>query len=70
MGCCGGGGYRDMGYGSRRPHGHRDEHRDEYLEADSRQPRSSTPLEMLKERLAKGEITIDEYREISQALTT
>jgi hypothetical protein len=30
----------------------------------------NTPLEILKERLAKGEITIDEYNEIKSALNS
>ncbi|WDL98815.1 SHOCT domain-containing protein [Alicyclobacillus sp. ALC3] len=66
MGCCGGGNFRSMGYGYR---GHRG-YQDEPIERDVRRAQSSTPLDLLKERLAKGEITIDEYQRLSAVLSS
>lgn len=55
-----------MGYGYRGRRGYQDEP----IERDVRRAQSSTPLDLLKERLAKGEITIDEYQRLSAVLSS
>lgn len=65
MGCCGGGGHRNMGIGNHLQRGRHNEH-----SAYDMQQQFSTPLELLKERLAKGEITLEEYQQISQVLNS
>jgi len=64
MGCCGGGSYRDAGYGWRRNRGRAQDRNESGRETNA------TPMELLKERLAKGEITLEEYQQISQALSS
>lgn len=66
MGCCGGGSGREMRYGHHGQHGYHSE-APRMLEHPGHNP---TPMELLKERLARGEITIDEYERISQALSS
>ncbi len=69
MGCCGSGYHRDGGYG------HHDSFGDHGHEYETNKPRvqratSPTPMDLLKERLAKGEITMTEYQEIIQTLSS
>jgi len=64
MGCCGGGGHRNMGFSNPKQYGHENE----YPARDTQQQQFSTPIELLKERLGKGEITLEEYQQISQVL--
>jgi uncharacterized membrane protein len=71
MGCCGGGRHRGMEYGHYGSHGHRSNENDNQTShAQRAQVTSPTPLELLKTRLAKGEITMSEYQEIAQALSS
>lgn len=66
MGCCGGGSHHSMTHGHQEQHEHH-EHVETYGLHDERQS-SSAPLELLKERLAKGEITVEEYQQILHVL--
>ncbi|QQE78432.1 SHOCT domain-containing protein [Alicyclobacillus sp. SO9] len=73
MGCCGGGHHHNIGFGHHGSHGHYGHHSMEgHQHAGSVGQSSSEPtaLDLLKERLAKGEITLDEYQQISQVLTS
>ncbi len=57
MGCCGGGfsGF----FGQRQPQ----------YQPQSAPEKQNAPLDLLKERLARGEITVDEYRKLAEILT-
>lgn len=65
MSCCGGGHHGQMQHGH---HGYGDAY--EAGQPQVRRSMASTPIELLKERLAKGEITLSEYQEIAQALSS
>lgn len=61
VGCCGGG--RQMWYG-----GYDSRPRSQDSSAGS--AAQDTPLELLKQRLARGEITLDEYEKLAKVLSS
>ena len=61
MGCCGGG--RQMWYGS-------NDSRPRPQDSSARSAAQDTPLELLKQRLARGEITLDEYEKLAKVLSS
>lgn len=63
MGCCGGGGRSWYGYGNPYPYGQQPQ---EPVTKNSQ----DTPLELLKQRLAKGEITLEEYEKLAKVLSS
>ncbi|MCL6444450.1 SHOCT domain-containing protein [Alicyclobacillus acidiphilus] len=65
MGCCGGG-RSWYGYGNPYPYGQQPQQPQEPVTKTSQ----DTPLELLKQRLAKGEITLEEYEKLAKVLSS
>lgn len=67
MGCCGGGGSSWSGYGRRG-------RQFDYEPIPQKQPQqrfaSESPLDILKQRLVKGEIDMDEYERLARVLSS
>ena len=66
MGCCGGGGSQWSGYGRRG----RQYDYDQPPQQPAQRFTPESPLDVLKQRLVKGEMDINEYERLAQVLSS